>query len=249
MTSMKPKSAEHHLQQLIRQVQTLRQKVVNYEKTRRADIERTAPKCRASARNLIHYLAVRQHDLRELQRGLARLGLSSLGRMEANVLSTLNAVLLTLHRLARETSSAEVESNTDMDLGSRLLRDYALQILGPGPHNRDVRIMVTMPGEAADDPTIILRALERGMDIMRINCAHDDAVAWTRMVAHAAEAARQLGRSCRTEFDLAGPKLRTGFVLRIPANAPPDGSSVASVHQARSPRFRPTGFGLSTGRI
>ena len=34
--------------------------------------------------------------------------------------------------------------------------------------------------------------------------------------------------------------------LRHPAT---NGSSVASVHQARSPRFRPTGFGLSTGRI
>ena len=216
MTSIKPKSAEYHLQQLTGQVQHLCQEVLDYENTRRADIERAAPECRASARNLIHYLAVRQHDLRELQRGLARLGLSSLGRMEANVLPTLNAVLLALHRLAGETSSAEVVSDTDMDLGDRLLRAHALQILGPSPHNRDVRIMVTMPGEAADDPTISLRALERGMDIMRINCAHDDAAAWTRMVAHSAKAARQLGRECRIEFDLAGPKLRTGSVLPGP---------------------------------
>ena len=185
MTSIRSKTAQNHLQQLTGQVQRLRQEVLDYENTRRADIERAAPECRASARNLIHYLAVRQHDLRELQRGLARLGLSSLGRMEANVLPTLNAVLLALHRLAGETSSAEVVSDSDMDLGDRLLRDHALHILGPGPHTRDVRIMVTMPGEAADDPSIILRALERGMDIMRINCAHDDAVAWTRMVAHA----------------------------------------------------------------
>ena len=112
MTSIKPKSAEYHLQQLTGQVQHLCQEVLDYENTRRADIERAAPECRASARNLIHYLAVRQHDLRELQRGLARLGLSSLGRMEANVLPTLNAVLLALYRLAGETSSAEVESDT-----------------------------------------------------------------------------------------------------------------------------------------
>ena len=194
MTSIKPKSAEYHLQQLTGQVQHLCQEVLDYENTRRADIERAAPECRASARNLIHYLAVRQHDLRELQRGLARLGLSSLGRMEANVLPTLNAVLLALHRLAGETSSAEVVSDTDMDLGDRLLRAHALQILGPSPHNRDVRIMVTMPGEAADDSTISQRALERGMDIMRINCAHDDAATWTQMVTHAQGAAYQLER-------------------------------------------------------
>jgi len=194
MTSIKPKSAEYHLQQLTGQVQHLCQEVLDYENTRRADIERAAPECRASARNLIHYLAVRQHDLRELQRGLARLGLSSLGRMEANVLPTLNAVLLALYRLAGETSSAEVESDTDMDLGDRLLRAHALHILGPGPAKRDVRIMVIMQSEAADDSTISQRALERGMDIMRINCAHDDAATWTQMVTHAQGAAYQLER-------------------------------------------------------
>ena len=216
MTSTKPRSTEHQLQHLTGQVQLLRQEVLDYENTRRADIARAAPECRASARNLIHYLAARQHDLRELQRGLSRLGLSSLGRMEANVLPTLNAVLLALHRLAGETSSAEMVSDTDMDLGDRLLSAHALHILGPGPHNRDVRIMVTMPGGAADDPSIILRALERGMDIMRINCAHDDAAAWMRMVTHVQASAHQLGRECRIEFDLAGPKLRTGSVLSGP---------------------------------
>ena len=54
------------------------------------------------------------------------------------------------------------------------------------------------------------------MDIMRINCAHDDVAAWTRMVRHASDAAHRLGRGCLTEFDLAGPKLRTGPVLPGP---------------------------------
>ncbi|MGZ5537796.1 MAG: pyruvate kinase, partial [Chthoniobacterales bacterium] len=40
---------------------------------------------RKSARNLIHYLALRRHDLRELQEQLAALGLSSLGRTESHV--------------------------------------------------------------------------------------------------------------------------------------------------------------------
>ena len=215
-TRHQPASAGRHLQGLTEQVKSLRQEVLAYEQARRTDIERAAPDCRASARNLIHYLAVRQHDLRELQRGLARLGLSSLGRMEANVLPTLNAVLLALHRLAGETAAALEELDTDMGQGDRLLRAHTLRILGPSPQNRDVRIMVTMPGEAASDPSVALRALERGMDIMRVNCAHDDAAAWTQMVAHAREAARQSGRGCRTEFDLAGPKLRTGAVLPGP---------------------------------
>ena len=43
------------------------------------------PTHRSSARNLIHYLALRRHDIRELQEQLASLGLSSLGRTESHV--------------------------------------------------------------------------------------------------------------------------------------------------------------------
>jgi hypothetical protein len=45
-----------------------------------------------SARFLIHYLSLRGHALRELQSPLGRLGLSSLGRLEAHTLATLDAV-------------------------------------------------------------------------------------------------------------------------------------------------------------
>ena len=51
-----------------------------------------------SARNLLHYLALRCHDLRPLQQRLAELGLSSLGRAESHVLVTVDAVLGLLHR-------------------------------------------------------------------------------------------------------------------------------------------------------
>ena len=40
-----------------------------------------------SARNLIHYLALRRRDIRQLQEQLAALGLSSLGRTESHVLA------------------------------------------------------------------------------------------------------------------------------------------------------------------
>ena len=51
-----------------------------------------APKHRSSARNLVHYWAIRQYELRELQTGLAVFGLSSLGRSESHVQATLAAV-------------------------------------------------------------------------------------------------------------------------------------------------------------
>ena len=64
-----------------------------------AELDGTAPSMRESAYNLAHYLAVRRHDVRELQRDLSALGLSSLGRMEAHVMASLNAVFEVLLRL------------------------------------------------------------------------------------------------------------------------------------------------------
>ena len=209
------KSSPTHLQQLTDQVRLLREDALTLEGVRASDLERIDPAWRLSAQNLVHYLAVRRHDLRDLQRDLAHLGLSSLGRMEAHVLPTLDAVLVALHRFSGLRPPADLE-HLDMDAGDRLLSLHAVTILGPHQAHRSVRIMVTMPSEAATDPEIIKRALERGMDMMRINCAHDDSSAWTKMVAHLRAASSVLKRECRIEFDLAGPKLRTGAITPGP---------------------------------
>ena len=65
------------------------------------EISRLEPSYREAGRNLAHYLALRQHDVRELQRSLAALGLSSLGRSERCVKPTLAAVSHALACLAR----------------------------------------------------------------------------------------------------------------------------------------------------
>ncbi len=65
-----------------------------------------------------------------------------------------------------------------------LLTERAADLLGPAAPDRDVRIMVTMPSEAAHDYPLIHDLLRRGMDAMRNNCAHDDAEAWGRMSEH-----------------------------------------------------------------
>jgi len=77
--------------------------------------------------------------------------------------------------------------------------------------------MVTMPSEAADDFALIHDLLEGGMDCMRINCAHDTAGSWLRMIEHLRRAEKALGRSCRIVMDLSGPKLRPGPLEPGPA--------------------------------
>ena len=76
-----------------RGVEGLRRAALAAEQEFSAELKLVAPSMRESAFNLVHYLAVRRHDVRELQGELARLGLSSLGRMEAHVIASLQAVL------------------------------------------------------------------------------------------------------------------------------------------------------------
>ena len=64
------------------------------------DLARVHPEFRDSARNLLHYLALRQSDVSELQPSLAALGLSSLGRAERNVIGSIAAVCKALQSLS-----------------------------------------------------------------------------------------------------------------------------------------------------
>jgi pyruvate kinase len=70
--------------------------------------------------------------------------------------------------------------------------------------------MVTMPSEAAGDPELVRGLLAAGMDVMRINCAHDTPADWLAMIDHCRQAQHELGRPCKIYADLGGPKLRTG---------------------------------------
>ncbi len=167
---------------------------------------------RDSARNLLHYMALRRHDLRPLQLRLAKLGLSSLGRAESHVLTTVDAVLGVLHCMVHRDWYHSSEEVPVMDFlhGERLLAEHTDALFGPSTTAGKVRIMVTMPSEAADDYLIVHNLLLQGMDCMRINCAHDNAASWSRMIEHLKQAEVSLERSCRVVMDLAGPKPRTG---------------------------------------
>jgi pyruvate kinase len=55
-----------------------------------------------------------------------------------------------------------------------------------------------------------------GMDVARINGAHDDLGTLERMAQNVRKAASEVGRSCRICVDLPGPKVRTGPLLPGP---------------------------------
>jgi len=173
---------------------------------------------RDSARNLLHYLAFRRFDLRRDQTRLSHWGLSSLGRSESHVLYNLDAVLGGLDRLrGRPPAVRPAPAVPDPERGRRILARNARTLLGPTRPGRGVRIMVTMPAEAATDYGLVRELVEGGMDCVRINCAHERPAEWSRMIAHLHRAERAVGRHCRIEMDLAGPKIRTGAIRPGPA--------------------------------
>jgi len=205
-------SEDHSPHGLLTDVAGLRDYLLELCECAPAKAERVHDGYVKSAKNLLQYVALRHIDVRPLQERLILLGLSSLGRAEPHVMASIDAVFESLQRIVdhpnreRKTSAAHVS----VQEGRALLDKHTNELLGPKPHGRSVRIMVTLPSEAAAKPELIQDLLAAGTDCVRINCAHDDASIWSAMIHHVREAERAQKRGCKILMDLGGPKLRTG---------------------------------------
>ena len=169
--------------------------------------------------NLAAYIAFRREDLRELQEQLSDLGLSSLGRCEGHVEATLDSVARALDALdcaCPGNAAVLARLGREKRAGDRRLRDNTRRLLGKEPKGRRTRVMVTLPLLAAQDPRFARDLLERGMDLARINCAHDTPEVWQAMIDNVRAAAQTAGRACLIHMDLAGPRLRTGDMAATP---------------------------------
>lgn len=170
-----------------------------------------------SALNLAQYLALRRYDLRSLQAALIPWGLSSLGRIEPRVIPTLDAVIATLEMICGFDVGTHNRPSIEAFMeGSNLLRQHTTTLFGTAPTHRHVRIMVTLPTEAASNYTMVRELIRRGANCLRINCAHDTPEDWAKMIGHIRTAEQETGLSCKVMMDLAGPKIRTGSVLLPP---------------------------------
>lgn len=206
-----PGKSRNELLRLIRQLGDMREEMLRFADNCRGALRELDPLYEKSAENLLHYLALRRHDLRALQSELAELGLSSLGRSESHVMATVEAVLNTLSRLADSVAEPSGDvSALDFKSTRRLLEEHTERLLGPAPNGRNVYVMVTMPSDAAEDYALVRGLLDNGMNCMRINCAHDDPEKWARMVGNLRRAREETQKPCRIIMDLPGPKLRTG---------------------------------------
>jgi len=177
------------------------------------------PAAEVSRDNLLAYLVLREEDLFDLQLWLAEEGLSSLGRLEGHVLAGLRSVL---RHLSGEPAPLSFHAPTRHEARS-LLEERSRRLLGRPRPGRATRIMVTLDAAYAHQHDLLEELLARGMDIARINTAHDAPAEWEALITALRQAEARLerrgrgtGRRCRVLMDLAGPKIRTGALRMEP---------------------------------
>ncbi len=175
------------------------------------------PDHRAGAENLLQYAHLRTIDIRELQNGLHDLGVTSLTTAESSVYGRLVIARTVLRALVGDEVDTDVSKYIELDDAADLALDAnSDRLFGLEREGVPARIMVTLPSEAADDAELVLGFARAGMDVARINCAHEGPAAWRKMIANVKAAAEQVGRDIKLSMDLAGPKIRTGAVADGP---------------------------------
>ena len=203
------------IREIITEIEDVKQSAISLEKEFAPYLQKVHPKWLESARNLVHYRALRTHDLRELQKKLGNLGLSRLAKAEGHVMASLDANLQMLKALIDEKASNNTPA-IGIKESIKLLGKNRKALFGARTPGRQVRIMVTQPSDAAENPSLVESMIAAGMNTLRINCAHDGPQEWLAMIAHAQQAMQKNDQNCKISMDLGGPKIRTGQMVPGP---------------------------------
>jgi pyruvate kinase len=171
-------------------------------------INKIHPGNQSAAENLIHYLTLRRNDIRRIQDDLHVLGLSSLASSESHIKSQLQAIN---QRLGKKYIAAQLEK-CDYEWSQANIKSKSLALFGEKELSALPYIMVTFDTAFADDYALIKNLLQNGMNIARINCAHDDESVWASMINKIKKACQKTGKPCKIYMDLCGPKIRTELI-------------------------------------
>lgn len=201
------------LQQILDELVQLRDDIIVQAEARLDEMTYTWPaqEQQDSATNLCTYLAFRRHDVRDLQDKLAAAGLSSLGRGESHILDNITRVIDILSQ-ATVTHTEDHPEQIQLSFfdGRKILEERTNSLFGKAQGDYYTRIMTTLPAEAATSDNLIRELIASGIDCARINCAHDQALAWEKMISYIRQASSETGNECKVFMDLAGMKIRTG---------------------------------------
>lgn len=158
-----------------------------------------------SGENLLHYLTLRNEDIRDLQDELHTAGLSSLASSESHILRQIQSVL----QLIGVKKQAHELSKCDPVAGRKAIQQHSNQLFGNKTNPAIPHIMVTFDTEFATNERKVHQLLAAGMNVARINCAHDNPDTWLKMIGNIQKAREKTGLPCKIYMDLAGPKIRT----------------------------------------
>lgn len=202
---------------LIADIEQLIAAATAYAKTHKAKVDKVHPAYRDSALNLLHYAALRRRDLSRIQKRLRNIGLSRLGKAESHILPSLLTTLSILKVLSGKYEDSNLHPpELSIKKSKRRLKKHVRQLLTKRPKGRSSRIMVTMPAEAAENLKLITQMMRAGMNVARINCAHDSPKVWKSIIDNIHIASKELGSPCVISMDLGGPKIRTGAIEQGP---------------------------------
>ncbi len=207
---MKIKSTS--IENSIEQTRLILEQLYKEEQIQKEFIEPVHPSFQKSAPNLVHYRALRRIDITGLQKKLGNLGLSRIARSEPHVVASLQNCRDILKALIKDKSKDERHRRISIKRARKALNTHTKDLLGYRSKGRRVRIMVTLPSQAAYDYELVHGLIESGMNTARINCAHDSPEEWKKMIDHVSLAGKRLRKNCKISMDLAGPKIRTGAI-------------------------------------
>ena len=210
---MKPQK----LKKLQQELQSLENEILTYEKEHAHYINQCHPEYRVSAVNLLHYLAMRKKSRVKLQRKLGYLGITRLARSQPHIHDSISKSRVLMSALLVDDPVKIQKPRLSIKKSYRRMTENSRSLLGDNDVKRRVRIMVTLPTEAGDNYEMVLLLAESGMNVARINCAHDNPETWKKMIDHVRRASTQLGEDIKISMDLGGPKVRTGEIKPGPA--------------------------------
>lgn len=185
-------------------LQVLEKKITNASSNHKKLISTLHILQQKSATNLIQYLALRNEDIRLLQDNLHQAGLSSLASSESHILKQIQSVR---QRLGATLNPIEI-SNFDYYSAQDELNRFTSNLFGFKKDSSIPHIMVTLDATFEDNIPLIEKLIEAGMNVARINCAHDDERNWLALVEAVHNAADKSGSQCKIYMDIAGPKMR-----------------------------------------
>lgn len=197
---------KNKLQEIVVSSDLIIARISELEHKYKEQIDNVHPNYTKSAKNLIHYLALRSFNIDFLQEKMDEIGLPNSPEFKGSILHRILSFKTIINSLLNIDLPEDKEIFLTNKEAKNILKENFEAVFGKIKKNRKTAIMVTQPLDAASDQQFTKSLLELGMDCARINCAHDDEIIWKKIIDNIKASENE----CKVMMDLGGPKLRTG---------------------------------------